>query len=413
MPWRDTQKMDLKVAFIADWKRLVASDPQQVSMAELCRNYGISRQSGYELVERYRGEGADAFKDRSRAPHSHPHAVGASTEQMIVDLRAEHPTWGPKKLKGVLERKWPRRHWPAQSTIGEILDRHGLVKRRRHKRHAVPSCAGLSPADNPNDVWGVDFKGWFRTGDGKRCDPFSLTDLATRYGLRLQAVQRMDTEHVWPLFDAAFREFGLPLKVRSDNGAPFASTGLGGLSRLAVRLIKAGTLPERIEPGKPQQNGRHERFHLTVKGDTADPPAATIRAQQRRFDAFLRGYNEERPHEALGLTTPADHYRPSQRRYRGRLCEPEYEATCEVRRVRTTGEIKWRGQLIYLTEALIGEPVAIEQTEDGLWLLSYGPVDLGWLDDNANLARAQGGDASPPCATASTSGGKCVTHVPG
>jgi len=393
MPWQDTQKMDLKVAFIADWRRLVQSE--QVSMSELCRNYAISRQTGYELVERYCQEGAAVFAERSRAPHSHPQAVKAAVERAIVDLRSAHPTWGPKKLKKVLERNWPRRRWPAQSTIGEILDRHGLVKRRRRRHHAVASSVPLAAAVSPNDVWGVDFKGWFRTGDGSRCDPFSLTDLATRYGLRLQAVERMDTEHVWPIFDAAFREFGLPLVVRSDNGAPFASTGLGGLSRLAVRLIKAGTIPERIEPGKPQQNGRHERFHLTVKGDTANPPAATIRAQQRRFDAFLRCYNEERPHEALDLTPPADHYAPSQARYRGRLREPEYQADVEVRRVRSNGEIKWQSKLVFLSETLIGEPVGIEQTEDGLWLISYGPLDLGWLDDDANLTRARGGGRLP------------------
>ena len=411
MPWLETQKMELKMAFITDWRRLVDRPLQQLTMAELCRNYAISRQTGYELVERFRAEGADALKDRSHAAHTHPNAIEEQLVRRIVELRSEHPTWGPKKIKSWLERRQARQSWPATSTIGEILDRHGLVKRRRIKRRVVVNPNPLSTATSPNDVWGVDFKGWFRTGDGTRCDPFSLTDLASRYGLRLQAVERMDTEHVWPIFDAAFREFGLPQVIRSDNGAPFASTGLGGLSRLAVRLIKAGVVPERIAPGKPQQNGRHERFHLTVKGETADPPAATIRAQQKRFDAFLRIFNEERPHEALGLTPPADHYTPSQRRYCGRLREPNYDACQEVRRVRTSGEIKWRGKLVFLSEALTGEPVGLEETEEGLWLLAYGPVELGWLDENGNLTRARGG--APPRATASTSGLNCVTHAPG
>ena len=413
MPWLETQKMELKMAFITDWRRLVDVRPQQLSMAELCRNYSISRQTGYELVERFRAEGGEAFKERSHAAHSHPNAIKQKMVRVIVELRSEHPTWGPKKIKSWLERRYAPQSWPATSTIGEILDRHGLVKRRRRKRHVVANAAPLSTALAPNDVWGVDFKGWFRTGDGSRCDPFSLSDLATRYGLRLQAVERMDTERVWPIFDAAFREFGLPKVMRSDNGAPFASTGLGGLSRLSVRLIKAGVLPERIEPGKPQQNGRHERFHLTVKGETADPPAATLRAQQKRFDAFLRVFNEERPHEALGLTPPADHYRPSAIQYCGRLSAPEYDAGQEVRRVRTTGEIKWRGQLIYLSEALIGEPIGIEETEEGLWLVVFGPIALGWLDEHGNLRRASAGTAVPAEATASTSRLNCVTHAPG
>lgn len=218
----------------------------------------------------------------------------------------------------------------------------------------------------PNDVWGIDFKGWFRTGDGRRCDPLSLSDLSTRLILRLQVVERMDTETVWRLLDAAFREYGLPLALRSDNGAPFASTGVGGPSRLAVRLIKAGVVPERIEPGRPQQNGRQERLHLTVQQETASPPAASLRAQQRRFDAFRREFNEERPHEALGQMPPARLYVPSLRSYSGRLREPQYEAAWEVRRVRSNGEIKWGGELLYISEALAGEPVGLEPIADGL-----------------------------------------------
>ncbi len=396
MPWRETEKMEERMAFISDWRRLVRSDPQGCSMAELCRNYGVSRKSGYALVGRYLDRGVSALSDASHAAHTHPNAVTGLRERAVVAVRQEHPTWGPKKIKAWLERRRPGQVWPAESTIGEILDRHGLVKRRRLRRH-VPACQHrLTTALAPNDVWGVDFKGWFRTGDGMRCDPFSLSDLMSRYVLRLQAVERTDTNHVWPIFDAAFREFGLPKVMRSDNGPPFASGGVGGLSRLSVRLIKAGVLPERIDPGKPQQNGRQERLHLTVQTDTAEPPAATVRAQQHRFDRFRQTFNEERPHEALGQTSPAEHYAPSSRRYCGRLKEPEYPADQEVRRVRSTGEIKWQGKLVFLGEALIGEPVGIDETDDALFLVTYGPIQLGWLDSDANFTARRGGvDPTP------------------
>lgn len=385
MPWQETHRMEERMAFISDWQRQVRCDPQQMSMSELCRHYGVSRRCGYALVDRYERKGVAAFSDGSHAAHQHPNAVTGHRERVVVEVRAEHPTWGPKKIRAWLERKRPNQAWPAESTIGEILDRHGLIKRRRPKRHVAGSPLPLTPAVAANDVWGVDFKGWFRTGDGRRCDPFSLSDLTSRYVLRLQAIERMDTDHVWPIFDAAFREFGTPRIMRSDNGAPFASSGVGGLSRLSVRLIKAAITPERIEPGKPQQNGRHERLHLTVQLDTANPPAASIRAQQHRFDRFRRIFNEERPHEALGQTTPAEHYTPSGRSYSGRLREPEYPTGHEVRRVRSNGEIKWQGCLVFLGEALIGEPIGIEESDDGLFIVSYGPIQLGWLDLAANF----------------------------
>jgi putative transposase len=287
--------------------------------------------------------------------------------------------------------KRPQTQWPAESTIGEILSRHGLVKHRRVRRHVAPSATPLSACVAANDVWGVDFKGWFRTGDGRRCDPLSMSDLASRYLLRLQAVERTDTEHVWPIFDAAFREFGLPQVMRSDNGPPFAGPGSGGLSRLAVRLIKVGIVPERIAPGKPQQNGRHERVHLTIKQDTATPPAASWRAQQRRFDIFRHVFNEERPHEALGQTPPAAHYRPAPRPYSGRLREPEYAGDHQVRRVRSKGEIKWCGALVFIGEALIGEPVGLAETEDRCWEVHYGPIELGTFDAAGKFTRAKAG----------------------
>jgi len=231
MPWKETCVMEEKMKFIVEWRR------DEVSFAELCRQHGISRKSGYELVRRYEWEGVDGLKERSRAPHHHPNAVDKVVAQAVVDLRRSHPTWGPKKIREWLERKRLRVSWPAESTIGELLHRHGLSERRRLRRRVPPSASPLSPCLEANDVWGVDFKGWFCTGDGQRCDPLSLSDLATRYVLRLQALERCDGEHVWPVLDAAFREFGLPRVMRSDNGPPFAAAGPGGLSRMAVRLI--------------------------------------------------------------------------------------------------------------------------------------------------------------------------------
>ena len=381
MAWKETHVMDERVKFIADWLE------EEWTMAELCRRYAVSRKTGYKFIERYRVGGLGGLADRSRAPHSHPNAVSADREAAILELRAQHPTWGPKKLKAWLERERDSQIWPAQSTIGEIIDRHGLVCRLKLRRPGAPQLSPLTVAEAANQVWGMDFKGWFRTGDGKRCDPFSLSDLASRYILRLQALAKPDGEHVWPILEAAFREFGLPEVIRSDNGPPFASTAAGGLSWLAVQLIKAGVRPERIKPGKPQQNGRHERLHRTLKQETARPPAANRRAQQRRFDDFCLSFNHDRPHEALGQETPAMHYRPVPRPYSGRLREPEYGAGYLLRRVRSNGDIKWRGGRIFLSEALIGEPVGLAEVEDGIHALYYGPIFLGRLDRDGTFRR--------------------------
>jgi putative transposase len=238
-----------------------------------------------------------------------------------------------------------------------------------------------------NDIWCMDFKGWFVTGDGKRCEPMTLSDAYSRYLLRCQALARNDGDHVWPVLDAAFREFGLPLRLRSDNGSPFASTGAGGLSQLSVKVIKAGVLPERIKPGKPQQNGRLERFHLTLQQDTASPPAKTLRAQLERLRSYQRIYNQERPHQALGNEVPAARYAASPRRFDGILREPEYCADHEVRRVRHSGEIKWQGDMVYINTALAGEPIGLIETGDGGWSVCYGPIDLGLIAHGDNRLR--------------------------
>ena len=389
MPWKETCAVDERMGFIVDWQR----DEETVS--ELCRRYGISRKTGYKLMDRFVADGVVGLADRSRAPHCHPNATSAEAEAAILALRRRHRTWGPKKIRAKLRAQHAALGCPVESTIGAILSRHGLSVPRERRAKTPPSANPLSACEAANDVWGIDFKGWFRTADGARCDPLSLSDLTTRYVLRLQTLERCGTDEVRAVLDAAFREYGAPRAMRSDNGQPFASTGAGGLSRLAVWLIKLGITPERIEPGRPQQNGRHERLHLTVKQETASPPARSLRAQQRRFDAFRRTFNQDRPHEALNQTPPAAHYRPAARRYTGRLRAPEYPHDHLVRRVRGNGEIKWCGELVFISEALVGEPIGLTQLGDDQWLLRYGPVPLGQLDHSGKFTRLKG-RARPP-----------------
>jgi putative transposase len=381
MPWRETCPMEQRMAFILDHSR------EELSMAELCRQYEISRKTGYKWLSRYAAEGLAGLEDRSRAPRCHPQAVPDEVREAVLAVRHGHPSWGPRKVRAWLARHRPEGSWPAASTMGDLFRRHGLVRPRRRRYRAPPRTAPFATAGSANDVWTVDFKGWFRTGDGARCDPLTLQDAASRYLLRCVGLERTDEAHVWAVFDAVFRELGLPLVLRSDNGPPFASVALGGLSPLAVKLVKAGVLPERIDPASPQQNGRHERMHLTLKQETASPPAASLRAQARRFEDFVRDYNEARPHEALGQTLPADHYQASPRRYSGRLRAPDYGDGWQVRRVRHNGEIKWRGDCIYISESLTGEPIGLDEQEDGTWVLYFGPVHLGQLDQAGQVQR--------------------------
>jgi transposase InsO family protein len=362
-------------------------ETQEESFAASCRRFGVSRRVGYKWLARYRSAGVAGLCDRSRAPQDHPQAVAEEIAERCVAVRREHPTWGPVKVRAWLERKDPAVRWPASSTIGALFDREGLTVRRRLRRRCAPSSAPFASCDAANEVWCIDFKGWFLTGDGTHCEPLTLSDAHSRYLLRCQVLGRNDAAHVWPVLDAAFREYGLPLALRSDNGPPFASTGAGGLSRLSVKVLKAGVRPERIAPGKPQQNGRLERLHLTLLKDTADPPARSLRAQLDRFRAFQRTYNEERPHAALDNATPAERYAPSPRRWDGVLREPGYPPEAAVRRVRRNGEIKWRGASVYVHEALAGEPVGLNEDEAGSWTVAYGPVALGVIDPGGDRLR--------------------------
>ena len=372
MGWKETRVQGERMKFIME------IEAGEESMAELCRAYGVSRKTGYKWLARYRAEGPVGLADRSRAPRHHPNAINKTIEEAILALRAQQPTWGERKLHTVLVNRQPEQAWPSPSTIGVLLKRHGLTHARRRRRHATPSTA-LSSADEPNQVWAIDFKGHFPTGDGVRCDPLTISDTASRYLLRCQRVERPDYEHVRPLLEATFREFGLPRALRCDNGPPFASVGLGGLSRLSVWYIRLGVLPERIEPGHPEQNGRHERLHRTLKQDTAQPPKATGRAQQRAFNRFRRVYNEQRPHEALDMRTPASVYAPSPRPYPARLPEIEYPDGFEVRRVQEHGDVYLGNGRIFLSNVLVGERIGLQEDEQG-WRIWFGPIELARLD---------------------------------
>ena len=365
--------MDQRVAFIADWLR------DEWTMSDLAARYGISRKTAYKWVDRYDTDPEHGLAERSRAAKVHGRAMATAIREAIVALRQAHPRWGPKKLRAILRERHPEQPWPAASTMGDLLRREGLSERRRRPRYVVPLTQPLAAAQAPNDVWTADFKGWFRTGDGTRCDPLTIADACSRFALCCRIVAPT-AAGVRPWFERTFREYGLPRALRTDNGPPFATTGAGQLSQLAVWWLKLGIQLDRIDPGRPEQNGRHERFHLTLQQETTAPPAATVRQQQARFDRMRREFNRERPHEALGQQPPARVYVASPRPYPARLAEPWYDATHQVRRVRPTGQIKWQGELVFISEAVRREPVGLVETERGDWLVRFMHIELGRID---------------------------------
>lgn len=374
MPWKETCKMEERLEFVQEVKG------GNHCFAESCRRFGISRPVGYKWMRRHEQQGLEGLGDRSRAPHHRPHALDEETEQAIVDFREDHPDWGPRKLRVKLKESEPGRRWPAASTIGELLRRRGLSVSRTRRRKGTPSSQPFASCTQANEVWCIDFKGWFRVQDGRRCDPLTLSDAETRYLLRCQAVGRPNGKHVRAVLEAAFREYGVPLAMRSDNGSPFASTGLAGLSRLSIWWMRLGIELQRIRRGKPQENGRHERMHRTLKQCTASPPATTLRAQQRSFDTFRHEYNHERPHEALGQIPPGRVYECSARRYCSRLPEVVYPEFMQQREVHKHGQIRFRGSRYFLGQALFGERVGLARIDSRYWFVSFMNLALGALD---------------------------------
>ncbi|OHB57750.1 MAG: hypothetical protein A2Y07_01915, partial [Planctomycetes bacterium GWF2_50_10] len=351
------------------------------SMSELCIAYNISRKTGYKWLARYEQFGTGGLEDLSRVPHHHPHEIPDAVKSTILCVNARYPHWGPLKIEYKIRKLYPCwSRYPAVSTIGLFLKRQGLVISRKRRRCASPTQPPLTNGINPNDVWSVDFKGHFATRDSSRCNPLTINDHLSRYLICCRHVDRMSYNLVKMQFERIFRQYGLPLVIRSDNGTPFSSRGIGGLSRLSAWWIRLGIHPERIEPASPDQNGRHERMHRTLKEHTAKPPADDLNSQQQRFDDFVNEYNNERPHEALEMQTPSSLYVPSERIFPNHLPRPHYDRYMQVRRVEHHGDIQYKNRRLFLGESLEGEYVGIEEIDDDKSRVWYCDYELGTID---------------------------------
>ena len=373
MPWNETTPMNQKTQFIADYLR------QSLSMSELCELYGISRKTGYKIVERYLKHGPAGLEERSRRPSNNPNATPEHIVQAIVALRQRHPSWGAKKLLPLLEKRHPRWDLPGRTTVCDILSRQGLVRKPRNRRHIGHPGKPSSQILAPNDLWSADFKGHFKTGDGLYCYPLTIADGFSRFLLSCQGLHSTCVAHAKPVFTRVFKEYGLPKRIRTDNGVPFATNTLARLSELSAWWVRLGILPELIEPGKPQQNGRHERMHRTLKAETTRPPANTCRGQQRKFDRFQHEFNFERPHEALDMQTPASCYDCSPREMPNKIPPLQYPDRFEVRYVSANGGIRWNKRWVNVSITCVGEYVGLEEIDDGVWNVYFGPLKLGRL----------------------------------
>ena len=372
MPWKECKPMDERLRFVA---RLLDGD----KMAPLCREFGISRVTGYKLYNRYLECGLDAFNDRSRRPYRHANKLPYQVERTILAIKRDHPSWGARKIRDKLIRQFPMIKAPAVSTVHAVLDRHGLVKHRKRRRHKACGTV-LTAAHDVNGLWCADFKGEFMLGSKQYCYPLTITDYRSRYLLACEGLQSVRSEFAFSVFESAFKEFGLPGAIRTDNGAPFASgNALFGLSKLAVWWLRLGIKIQRIKPGHPQQNGRHERMHLTLKKEATKPASFNFLQQQERFDRFIEVYNTERPHQALGGAYPADLYTPSARIYQPPP-EPEYPYHDRAIRVTRCGRICIGKRKINLSKVFAGQIVGIREVDDEIWLVSFLDYDLGFFD---------------------------------
>jgi putative transposase len=373
MPWRHTSPMDQKTQFIADYLR------RTLSLTELCERYNVSRKTGYKWIERYLKHGPLGLDERSRKPPSSPHQTPTHVAEALIELRQHHPSWGAKKLLSMLQKRHPNWPLPARSTVCEILRRHGLVPTKRRRRHIGHPGKPTSQILAPNDVWSADFKGPFKMGDGLCCYPLTVADGYSRFLLGCHALFSTQVVEAKPVFIRLFKECGLPQRIRTDNGVPCATNTLGRLSQLSAWWVRLGIFPELIEPGKPQQNGRHERRHRTLKAETTRPPAATRRAQQRTFDRFRPAFTCERPHEALDRQTPAARDEVSPRVMPTKLPPLEYPDRFEVRSVSANGGIRWHHQWVNVSHTCVGEYVGLEEIDDGVWNVYFGPLTRGRL----------------------------------
>lgn len=375
MTWKETSVMEQKKELICDWLK------REYNITELSGIYEVSRPTIYKWVDRYKKDGESGLEERSRAALSHPNATPPDLIARIVNMKLERQKWGPKKIIVRLQCLSPEEEWPAASTAGEILKKHGLVMARKRKRRAPPYTKPFKECDEPNKVWSADYKGYFKMGSGRKCYPLTISDNNTRFLLQCRGLMHPKFAETRRWFEWTFREYGLPEAIRTDNGLPFATAGLGGLSRLSVWWIRLGITPERIEPGRPEQNSRHERMHRTLKDFCANPPKQNLRKQQRSFDDFINEYNYERPHEALGQRTPGSIYQPSPRVYPAKPPKIEYGTNVEVRKVMKGGRAKWKGQDIYVSHSLTEETIAFKRIDEELLTVYYSFYPIGILNE--------------------------------
>lgn len=378
MPWKETCPMKERVAFIEAWLS------REFSLSELCRRFGISRKTGYKWIARFTEEGRSGLTDRRRCAHHHPNQTPDEIVAALLAAKHRHPDWGPVTLIKWLRRRQPQRPWPAPSTAGEILKRHGLVRPRQRRKRVPPHSEPLHHATAPGVVWSADYKGDFLMANGRRCYPLTLFDNYSRFLIDCKGMYAIGLDPVMQRYERAFHRWGLPQAIRTDNGYPFASCGIGGLNALSIWLLKLDVMPERIAPGHPEQNPRHERMHRTLKHAAIDPPKANLSAQQRAFNRFRDDYNYERPHSSLQDQVPAQLFTGSLRRYPQRLPDVVYDHSYEVRRVRRDGTIKWRGHQPYLSQALAKEPVGLRRLGHQRWQIYFAKMALGVLDARLN-----------------------------
>lgn len=376
MPWKESHTVNERMHFVT---RLEKGE----RMTDLCSEFGISRKTGHKIWSRYQGSGLVGLEDQSRAPKRIPHKTEPEIEKRLLEMRSQHPTWGGRKVRQYLSEHESGIGWPAPSTITDIYRRHGLLEEGRslRPRYGRPAWSGLHVAENPNDVWCTDYKGQFRLGNSQYCYPLTTTDLLSRFLLTLESLDGTDEEEARPIYENAFREYGLPLFIRSDNGPPFASQALHGLTRLSVWWMRLGIVHERIQPGHPEQNGQHERMHRTVKAETTRPAGQHSLEQQERFDAFREEFNNERPHESLDGKAPAKLYTPSPRPFPAKLADPVYPLHDDTLLVDRSGHIRLpMSRQAFLAPALAGELVGLREMDNGLWLVTFLALDLGTYD---------------------------------
>jgi putative transposase len=385
MPWRSVVPMEEKIRFIGDYLN------GAFSFIELCERYGISRKTGYKWVDRYVEEGIKGLDERPRRPINHPLKTPEYIEKAILEIRRKHPLWGASKVLKILSRRCPEWKLPGRTTVFNILKRNGCIEKKRRTRRRSHPGKPTTIAIGPNHLWTSDFKGQFKTRNGIYCYPLTIADAYSRYLLECKGLLSPSLNDTKKVFTKIFKEYGLPERIRTDNGIPFASSALGRLSQLSIWWIRLGIYPELIEPASPQQNGRHERMHRTLKAETTRPPASTLKDQQKQFNTFRKEFNNERPHEALGQETPASHYSHSPRSMPKKLKQLEYPGHYEVRLVSKNAGIRWRHVRVPVSHILAGEYIGLEEIDDGIWEVYYGPIWLGRFDERIMLIMDQRG----------------------